>query len=342
MDSNSEQDAIFQSINTYSEQNTENDYLYIPFEDCFFKIFGESSKEIDKISLEKLSKDNEIENLFRNNLEELISNEAKNKINQNESDCIICKNEDIFKKKKIKDFKIFKEGSKDFSEIVKNAKIIKKNPQFSVSKEILQSNSIKIQLDDDSENKVTITTKKKINRKSWKIKKKRKFKPDEIRKKIKSRFHKSLTNIINLKLKNAGSQEFFGPLPQCFLCNITIELNKEVMNLTYRQLLEKDFTKHLKDQKSKQKANKAKHERNLKVLKYLDKHEEISKKSGFDDISNMAYADILREYFLSEEFEFSVKKLKLEKENDEYINEYMIKSRTYVNFFLNYKEISMI
>ena len=124
MDSNSEQDAIFQSINTYSEQNTENDYLYIPFEDCFFKIFGESSKEIDKMSLEKLSKDNEIENLFRNNLEELISNEAKNKINQNESDCIICKNEDIFKKKKIKDFKIFKEGSKDFSETVKNAKII--------------------------------------------------------------------------------------------------------------------------------------------------------------------------------------------------------------------------
>ena len=56
----------------------------------------------------------------------------------------------------------------------------------------------------------------------------------------------------------------------------------------------------------------------------------------------MTYADILREYFLSEEFEFSVKKLKLEKENDEYINEYMIKSRTYVNFFLNYKEISMI
>ena len=331
MDSNSEQDAIFQSINTYSEQNTENDYLYIPFEDCFFKIFGESSKEIDKMSLEKLSKDNEIENLFRNNLEGLISNEANNKINQYESDCIICKNEDIFKKKKIKDFKI-----------VKNAKIIKKNPQFPVSKEILQSNAIKIQLDDDSENKVTITTKRKINRKSWKIKKKRKFKPDEIRKKIKSRFHKSLKNIINLKLKNAGSQEFFGPLPQCFLCNITIELNKEVMNLTYRQLLEKDFTKHLKDQKSKQKANKAKYDRNLKVLKYLDKHQEISKKSGFDDISNMTYADILREYFLSEEFEFSVKKLKLEKENDEYINEYMIKSRTYVNFFLNYKEISMI
>ena len=100
MDSDSEQDAIFQSINSYSEQNTENDYLYIPFEDCFFKIFGESSKEIDKISLEKLSKDNEIENLFKKNLEELISNEAKNKINQNESDCIICKNNDIFKKKK--------------------------------------------------------------------------------------------------------------------------------------------------------------------------------------------------------------------------------------------------
>jgi len=262
----------------------------------------------------------------------------KNKINQNESDCIICKNEDIFKKKKIKDFKIFKEGSKDFSETVKNAKIIKKNPQFSVCKEILQSNSIKIQLDDDSENKVTITTKKKINRKSWKIKKKRKFKPDEIRKKIKSRFHKSLTNIINLKLKNAGSQEFFGPLPQCFLCNITIELNKEVMNLTYRQLLEKDFTKHLKDQKSKQKANKAKYDRNLKVLKYLDNNIEISKNSGFDIISKMIYSDILNEYFSSLEFENSILKLKSEEENEDYINEYLVKAKTYVKFFLKHKE----
>lgn len=343
MDTDSEQDAIFQSYNFYEDQ-TENDYLYIPFENCFFKIFGESSKEIEKNSFDKISRrENEIENLFKKNLEELISNEFKNEINQNESDCIICKNEENIKKKKIiKDFKIFKEGSKDFSNIVKNAKIIKKNLQFSVSKEVLQPNSIKIQLDDENENKVTITIKKKINKKSGKIKKKRKFKPDDIRKKIKSRFHKTLKNIINLKLKNAGSEEIFDLLPQCFVSNISKEINKEVMNLTYRELLEKDFTKDLNDLKSKQKANKTKYERNLKVLKYLDQNQEISKKSGFDVISNMTYSDILKEYFLSEEFEFSVKKLKIEKENDEYINEYMIKARTYVNFFLNYKQISKI
>ena len=110
------------------------------------------------------------------------------------------------------------------------------------------------------------------------------------------------------------------------------------MSLTFRQILEKDFTKEFNDPKSRQKANKVKLERNLKVLRYLDRHKDISKNSGFDIISNMTYADILREYFASEEFEFSVKKLRTEGENEDYINEYMIKARTYVNFFLNNKE----
>lgn len=42
-----------------------------------------------------------------------------------------------------------------------------------------------------------------------KLKQKRKYKPDDIRKKIKSRFHKSLRNIINENLKKAGSKHFF-------------------------------------------------------------------------------------------------------------------------------------
>ena len=37
----------------------------------------------------------------------------------------------------------------------------------------------------------------------------RKYKPDDIRKKIKARFHKTLKNIINYKLKKAGSTLFF-------------------------------------------------------------------------------------------------------------------------------------
>ena len=45
------------------------------------------------------------------------------------------------------------------------------------------------------------------NGKRKKIKKQRKFKSDDIRKKIKVNFHKTIKNIINENLKNAGSEE---------------------------------------------------------------------------------------------------------------------------------------
>ena len=49
----------------------------------------------------------------------------------------------------------------------------------------------------------------------------RKFKPDDIRKKIKARFLKSLKNSINNKLQIANSKYLFDFLPQCFICCIT-------------------------------------------------------------------------------------------------------------------------
>ena len=49
---------------------------------------------------------------------------------------------------------------------------------------------------------------------------KRKYKPDDIRKKIKARFHKSIKTIINENLKKAGSKYFFSFLPQIFISSI--------------------------------------------------------------------------------------------------------------------------
>ena len=65
---------------------------------------------------------------------------------------------------------------------------------------------------------------------------KRKFKSDDIRKKIKSRFHKTLKNIINANLKKAGSKKFFDFLPQCFIGNISKKVNSECLELTYKEL----------------------------------------------------------------------------------------------------------
>ena len=163
--------------------------------------------------------------------------------------------------------------------------------------------------------------------------KQRKFKPDDIRKKIKTRFHKSLKNIINENLKIAGSNQFFDFLPQSFISNISRDKNKNIMNLTYKQLLEKDFISDCKIDPHQLIVDKVKYERNLKVLKYLEQNPEISLNSGFHLMCKLSYADILNEYFLSEEFEKSIQKLKEENETEDYIREYINKAKTYVNFF---------
>ena len=84
--------------------------------------------------------------------------------------------------------------------------------------------------------------KEKHNNKKFLIKgknKQRKYKPDDIRKKIKTRFHKAIKNIINENLRKAGSNQFFDFLPQTFISNISRETNQKIMNLTYKELLEK-------------------------------------------------------------------------------------------------------
>ena len=50
-----------------------------------------------------------------------------------------------------------------------------------------------------------------------KKKKPRKFKPDDIRKKIKAKFHKIFKNVINSKLKKAGAKKMFDFIPQSFI-----------------------------------------------------------------------------------------------------------------------------
>ena len=233
------------------------------------------------------------------------------------------------KHKKKKNYTIFKEGSNELFKMLNEAKQKKKKNQFFIVDHKIEGIKESLQK----------RRKRRINKKKEKLKKKRKFKPDDIRKKIKARFHKAFKNVINEKLKISGSKEFFDFLPQSFVSNISKQKNKEVMKLTYRQILEKDFTKELKNNKPhKKKVDKAKYDRNLKVLKYLDNNIEISKNSGFDIISKMIYSDILNEYFSSLEFENSILKLKSEEENEDYINEYLVKAKTYVKFFLKHKE----
>ena len=165
------------------------------------------------------------------------------------------------------------------------------------------------------------------------MKVKRKYRTDIIRKKIKSRFHKSIKNIINENLKKAGSKMYFDCLPQCFIGNTAILLNAKYFYCTYRDILTTDFSSQLNNYRHTS-MDTAKYQKNLKVLSYLESNPDISQKSGFDIIKNMKYIDLLNNYFMSEEFEESLNSLKDENESSEYMQSYIYAGKNYVNFFL--------
>ena len=166
------------------------------------------------------------------------------------------------------------------------------------------------------------------------VKKKRKYKADIIRKKIKSRFHKTIKTIINDNLKSCGSKMYFDCLPQCFVGNITKVLNCKCLNYTYKDIIMKDFSSELKSYRHTS-MDIAKYLKNLKVLNYLDKNPELSKSSGFDIIKDMKYIDLLNRYFVSVEFEDSLNQIKNENESPEYMQSYIYVAKNYVSFFAN-------
>ena len=169
---------------------------------------------------------------------------------------------------------------------------------------------------------------------SYKQRHKRKYKPDDIRKKIKARFHKSIKNIVNENLRQAGSKYLFSFLPQIFISSISRDKNHQVLNISYRDLIKKDFISNIDDKKYKNKnVDLFKYKNNLKVLEYLDQNPDICERSGFDIISKMKYGDLLEEYFKSYEFEKAINKLREENEEEDYIKEYINKAKTYVKFF---------
>ena len=156
----------------------------------------------------------------------------------------------------------------------------------------------------------------------------RKDNADNIRKKIKVKFHKFLKNAINEKLKKAGSKFLFKALSQDFITNITKEKNKQILDLP----LKKIFSLNFSDKENKNK------EFNLKVLEYLDKNHNISEKSNFNKIKNMKYEQAFNEYLLSKEFKIAISTLKKDNENDKYIKNYIIKAHNFINFFKHDKK----
>ena len=156
------------------------------------------------------------------------------------------------------------------------------------------------------------------------------IRPDNIKKKLKSSFHKNIIKIINNKIKKAYSdknikENFFNNLPQSFIRNINISENKTKMEMKFGQLLI-----NWDDKKNK----------NTKKL--LDKNPDLSEKSNWNLIQNMTYKKLLEAFFLSEEFEKSIIALKTKAEkskkkdkkvSSQYIENYINIALKYIDFF---------
>ena len=153
---------------------------------------------------------------------------------------------------------------------------------------------------------------------------------DNMRKKIKTKFHKALKNKVNQLLSLVGSKKKFNNLPQEFIININKRLNRGVLDLTFKELYSQNFCKN----KINNNSSLQKYKDNQSVLKYLEKEKEISKKSKYDIFKDMKYYQIFDEYLRSEEFEKDIYELK-EKYNNKYIKNY-IKIAFELNDFFNY------
>ena len=162
---------------------------------------------------------------------------------------------------------------------------------------------------------------------AWKNQKTRKEMPDEIRKKIKSRFFKDLKKCINQKLDFNEIKTKFDYLPQNFISNISKSENKSMLNKTLEELII-NFEKENGQEKS---GN------NLVLLRNLQRQykENIYKTQRIYNIFKVNIKELFNEYLKSDEFHKSIVRLKEEGNYSEYIKDYINKAEDFVNYFSN-------
>ena len=166
----------------------------------------------------------------------------------------------------------------------------------------------------------------------WKDKKTRKEMPDEIRKKIKSRFFKDLRKFINKLFIENEIEKKLEFLPQDFISNISKPENKSMLDKTLEQIILENS-----DDNSENDNNEDKNKNNLILLDFLKEKENQNKYKirKIYNIFNTKIRELFNEYLKSDEFEQSIIRLKEEGNYSEYIKDYIIKAEEFVNYFSN-------
>ena len=162
------------------------------------------------------------------------------------------------------------------------------------------------------ENKDTIVIPEKQGKKKLFLtrKKNRKEMKDNILKKIKSRFFKTIKKQLKSRLiKSYNFKKDFKFLPQKFICDISKETNKLIWNQTFLQFME---------DKSADNINKD------LILKAIQE----------DKIGNMTLEEIFNEYLNSQEFVNSIPNKENEKYlNQKYVDDYIFNAYNFINYY---------
>ena len=136
---------------------------------------------------------------------------------------------------------------------------------------------------------------------------------------MRSFLNNALLNEINEKLKHIDSKIFLKKLPQMFVYNVIKKINKELINMTFIEILEK------KDLYDKNELNKYYH--NLKVLKI----KEINDNDDLKEIVNKKFVKLFEEYINSDKFKIDeINRLKVKNKKDNYIKNYIYFANNFI------------
>ena len=136
---------------------------------------------------------------------------------------------------------------------------------------------------------------------------------------MRSFLNNALLNEMNEKLKHIDSKIFLKKLPQMFVYNVIKKINKELINMTFIEILEK---KELYD---KNELNKYYH--NLKVLKI----KEINDNDDLKEIVNKKFMKLFEEYINSDKFQIDeINRLKVKNKKDNYIKNYIYFANNFI------------
>jgi hypothetical protein len=155
----------------------------------------------------------------------------------------------------------------------------------------------------------------------------KKYKPENILKKIKTYFLKRLKIIANLILKSKGCKRRFTYFQPSFVNSTNKNTNKIMFKKTLKDVLLTDITEFMKDNKTKN-TDKTNYEQNISVLEHLKRNK------YYFDFLDMTIMELYIEYLNSKEFEMDIIYLKNNKKEDiKYIKYFLNQVKNTINYF---------